>query len=192
MIANSRKTRPTNPDMKTSGMKTAASEMVIDMIVKLISFALLMEASNGCSPRSIRRTVFSKKTIASSTRNPMARVSAISDKLSRLYPSARIAMNVIRSDSGKATAGISVSVARPRKTKITITTSAKAMSSVVWTSETECTMLSERSYMGVILIEPGSWALTIGNNSRMLLATSTAFAPARRFTATITVAEGTL
>jgi hypothetical protein len=29
--------RPTRPDMNTSGMNTAASEIVIDMIVKLIS-----------------------------------------------------------------------------------------------------------------------------------------------------------
>ena len=84
VIANSRKIRPTRPDMNTSGMNTAASEIVIDMMVKLISLALLIEASNGFSPRSIRRTVFSRNTIASSTRNPIASVSAISDKLSRL------------------------------------------------------------------------------------------------------------
>ena len=40
VIANSRKMRPTNPGMKTSGMKTAAKEMVIERIVKLISLAL--------------------------------------------------------------------------------------------------------------------------------------------------------
>ena len=84
VIANSRKIRPTNPDMKTSGMNTAASEMVIERIVKLISLALLMAASNVCSPCSIRRTVFSRKTIASSTRNPIANVRAINDKLSKL------------------------------------------------------------------------------------------------------------
>src|SRR5689334_8146880 len=39
VIANSRKIRPTSPDIKTSGMNTAASEIVIDRIVKLISFA---------------------------------------------------------------------------------------------------------------------------------------------------------
>src|SRR5437667_57914 len=71
VMANSRKILPTSPDINTSGIKTAASEMVIDMMVKLISLALLMAASNGCSPRSIRRTVFSRKTIASSTRNPI-------------------------------------------------------------------------------------------------------------------------
>ena len=36
-------------------------------------------------------------------------------------------MKVISSDSGNATPGMNVSVARPRKAKITITTSTKAM-----------------------------------------------------------------
>ena len=44
VIANSRKIRPTSPDMKTSGMNTAASEIVIERIVKLISLALLSAA----------------------------------------------------------------------------------------------------------------------------------------------------
>ena len=84
MTANSRKMRPTSPRMKTSGMNTAASEMVIERIVKLISLALLSAASSAFSPRSMRRTVFSRNTIASSTRKPMASVSAISERLSRL------------------------------------------------------------------------------------------------------------
>ena len=37
-----------------------------------------------------------------------------------------MAMNVSSRDKGSATAGIRVSVARPRKTKITMTTSTKA------------------------------------------------------------------
>ena len=36
VIANSRKMRPTKPDMNTNGMKTAASEIVMDTMVKLI------------------------------------------------------------------------------------------------------------------------------------------------------------
>ena len=47
VTANSRKIRPISPDMKTSGMKTAASEIVIETIVKLISFALASVASSG-------------------------------------------------------------------------------------------------------------------------------------------------
>ena len=84
VTANSRKMRPTSPDMKTSGMKTAASEIVIERIVKLISLALASVASSAFSPRSMRRTVFSRNTMASSTRKPIASVSAISDRLSRL------------------------------------------------------------------------------------------------------------
>ena len=84
VMANSRKIRPTSPGMTTSGRKTAASEMVIAKMVKLISLALLSVASSARSPCSIRRTVFSRNTMASSTRNPIARVRAISDRLSRL------------------------------------------------------------------------------------------------------------
>ena len=131
--------------MKTSGMKTAASDTVIDRMVKLISRALLSVAARARSPRSMRRTVFSRNTIASSTRNPMASVSAISERLSRLYPSSCIATNVRRSDNGRATAGIRVSAARPRKRKITTTTRTKAMTSVCSTSATEVTIVRERS-----------------------------------------------
>ena len=70
--------------MKTSGINTAASEMVMAKIVKLISRAESNVASNAPCPSSIRRTVFSRKTMASSTRNPIASVSAISERLSKL------------------------------------------------------------------------------------------------------------
>ena len=40
VIANSRKMRPTSPDMNTSGKNTAASDTVMDRMVKLISRAL--------------------------------------------------------------------------------------------------------------------------------------------------------
>ena len=128
VTANSWKMRPTSPPMNISGRKTAASDRVIETIVKLISLALLTDAWSGFSLYcSIRRTVFSRNTIASSTRNPIASVRAISDRLSRLYPSTFITTNVSRIDSGSATTGMSVSVARPRKTKITITTRMNAM-----------------------------------------------------------------
>ena len=47
VTANSRKMRPIKPLMNTSGRKTAASESVIDRIVKLISLALLIAACIG-------------------------------------------------------------------------------------------------------------------------------------------------
>ncbi len=84
VIENSRKMRPISPLMNTSGMNTAASESVIAMMVKLISLADSSDASNGAHAVFHQATVFSRNTMASSTRKPMARVSAISERLSRL------------------------------------------------------------------------------------------------------------
>jgi hypothetical protein len=102
--------------MNTSGMKTAASESVIDRIVKEISPALLNVALRMDSPCSARRTTFSKNTIASSTRKPMASVRAINVRLLMEKFNMYITATVSSSDIGSATAGINVSVARPRKT----------------------------------------------------------------------------
>ena len=84
VMANSWKVRPMRPGMKTSGRKTAARESVIDKMVKLISLAPWKVASSAVSPASIRRTAFSRKTMASSTRKPMERVKASSERLSTL------------------------------------------------------------------------------------------------------------
>ncbi len=138
VTANSRKMRPTSPVMNTSGMNTAASEIVIDRIVKLISLALLMarlerllaalHAAHGVLQEHDR--VVHQEPDRQRQRHQARGCRGCSR-------AARIAMNVISSDSGSATAGISVSVARPRNTKITITTRTNAMSSVTCTSATE-------------------------------------------------------
>ena len=65
-------------------MNTAASESVMDTMVKLISFDPRSAASIGVSPRSMCRTIFSSITMASSTTNPMDKINAIIDILSRL------------------------------------------------------------------------------------------------------------
>ena len=91
-----------------------------------------------------------------------------------------MATNVRSSESGSATAGMSVSAARPRNTKITMTTRTKATIRVSCTSWTEFTMVWERSYTGVIRTAPGSSAMMTGTWSRMAWATFTALAPAWR------------
>ena len=65
-------------------MKTAASEIVIEMIVKPISREPLSAASNTPSPLSTCRTMFSSMTIASSTTKPTESVRAMSERLSRV------------------------------------------------------------------------------------------------------------
>ena len=46
--------------MNTSGMNTAASEIVMDMIVKLISFALLIDASKRLTTLDTAHRVLEK------------------------------------------------------------------------------------------------------------------------------------
>ncbi len=82
--ANSWKRRPTIPPMSNTGMKTAASEIVIDTMVKPISREPFKEASITPSPISICRTMFSSMTMASSTTKPTDSVNAINERLSRL------------------------------------------------------------------------------------------------------------
>ena len=108
----------------------------------------------------------------------MASVSAISVRLLIEKPSHHIATNVMRNDIGNATMGMRVSVARPRKTKITKMTSAKATSSVNCTSCNELTIDCDRSNTGMRRMEPGSSRCSSGSNARTEWATCTAFAPA--------------
>jgi hypothetical protein len=84
VTANSRNSRPRKPAMNRIGMKTAASETVMDRMVKPISRDPFKAAAIGLSPRSMWRTMFSSITIASSTTKPTERMSAIIDRLSRL------------------------------------------------------------------------------------------------------------
>ena len=82
VTANSRNSRPTMPPMSRMGMKTAMSEILMEMTVKPISLAPCRAASMGCMPFSRCRVMFSTTTMASSTTKPVATVRAMSDRLS--------------------------------------------------------------------------------------------------------------
>ncbi len=84
VTANSCISRPTMPPMNSTGMKTAASDSVIDTIVNEISFDPSSDACMRVLPISMWRTMFSSITIASSTTKPTDSVRAINDRLSRL------------------------------------------------------------------------------------------------------------
>ena len=96
------------PPISRIGMNTAISEMLIDSTVKPTSCAPSSAACSGGMPASTWRVMFSSTTMASSTTKPVAMVSAISDRLSRLKPSRYITPNVPSSETGTATAGIRV------------------------------------------------------------------------------------
>jgi len=66
--------------------------------------------------------MFSSITIASSTKKPIERVSAIRERLSRLYPRRYITAKVPIIEIGRATEGITVAESLLKKRKITSTT----------------------------------------------------------------------
>ena len=136
VIANSLNSRPIGPPMNISGMKTAASESVIERIVKPTSCAPSNAAFMESFPISMWRTMFSSITIASSTTNPTASVSAMSDRLSMLKSSRYITENVPMTDIGSVRLGISVATALRRNRKITAITSTSATMSENFTSAT--------------------------------------------------------
>ena len=82
VTANSWNRRPMMPLMNSTGMKTAASESVMERMVKPISRAPSMAACMRGLPISMWRTMFSRITMASSTTKPTESVSAISERLS--------------------------------------------------------------------------------------------------------------
>ena len=84
VTANSWNSRPISPPMKRSGMNTATSDRLMEITVNPICRAPFNAASIGESPFSMKRTMFSITTMASSTTKPVETVSAISDRLSRL------------------------------------------------------------------------------------------------------------
>ena len=143
--ANSRNSRPMMPPISSSGMNTAISEKLIDRTVKPISREPLSAASNGVSPSSIWRWMFSTTTMASSTTKPTAMVSAISERLSRLKLSRYIEANEPSSARGTVTPGMNVAQKLRRNSNITSTTSTMVRPSVNSTSATEARIVVVRS-----------------------------------------------
>jgi len=72
------------PPRNSTGINTATSDTVIEIIVKPISFDAASAASRRVLPISMWRTTFSSITMASSTTKPTESVSAISERLFRL------------------------------------------------------------------------------------------------------------
>jgi hypothetical protein len=95
--------------------------------------------------------MFSMTTMASSTTKPVAMVSAISDRLSRLKPSWYMIASAPTSDSGTARLGMMVAGTLRRKRKITSTTRPIDSVSSNSTSLTEARMVTVRSVSGVIV-----------------------------------------
>src|SRR5271170_1684677 len=104
-------------------------------------------------------------TIASSTTNPTAIVSAINDKLSRLNPSTYIIATVPSSASGTVTPGMTVAQALRKNRNITSTTSTMVIPRVISTSSTAALMVGVRLATVSTLIEGGMEASAWGSRA---------------------------
>ena len=78
------------------------------MMVKPICSEPFIAACQGVSPSSRKRAIFSITTIASSTTKPVAMVSAISERLSRLKFSSYMIASAPTSESGTERLGMTV------------------------------------------------------------------------------------
>ncbi len=180
VIANSRNRRPTTSAMNNSGISTAISEMVSEMMVKPICSAPRNAAASGRSPASMKREMFSIMTIASSTTKPVAIVSAISDRLLRLNPARYMNARVPTSDSGTDRLGIRVADGLRRNRKMTRTTSTTARPSSNSTSATEARIVLVRSVSTATSTAAGSAARRLGSSAVMRSTTSITLAPGWR------------
>ena len=175
--ANSLSNRPRIPPMNSTGMNTAASEIVIETIVNPISREPFSAASIGDIPFSRWRTIFSSTTIASSTTKPVASVIASSEKLSTLKLSRCMTMNVPMIESGIAIDGMSVARTLRRKRKITITTSAMARTSVNSTSSTLLRIVMDLSASTSSCTAGGICERMVGSSAFTASTTATVLAP---------------
>ena len=131
--------------MKKTGKNTAAREMVMETMVKLISLDPSMAAAKGDLPISMWRTMFSSMTMASSTTKPTESVSAMSEMLSRLKPSWYMTAKAPTTDMGRARLGMMVAGMFRKNRKITMMTRATVRTRVNFTSATDSRMETERS-----------------------------------------------
>ncbi|MNS98511.1 hypothetical protein D3C72_1328810 [compost metagenome] len=177
VMANSRNSRPTTSAMNSSGISTAISDRVREIRVKPICLAPLSAACIGLSPSSIKRAMFSSMTMASSTTKPVAMVSAISVRLLTEKPARYITPKVPISDNGTAIDGMRVALKRRRKTNVTITTRAMAISSSCCTSLTAARMVWVRSVSTDTSRPAGRLSVIDGSRPLMRSTTSITLAP---------------
>ncbi len=128
--------------------------------------------------------MFSIITIASSTTNPVAIVSAISDRLLIENPARYITPNVPTKDNGTARLGMIVAGTLRRNRKITSTTSATASSNSNCTSATEARIVTVRSVNTVSSTAVGRPDASCGSSVLIRSTVSITLAPGWRCTLT--------
>ena len=128
---------PAIPCMKATGANTATIEKVVAATAIPISLVPSNAAVMWSLPISTWRTMFSRTTMASSIRMPMASDSPSSDMVLRVKPQAQTAMKAESTDTGSARPVITVERQELRNTKTTSTVSSAPSISASSTLRTE-------------------------------------------------------
>ncbi len=130
VTANCWKSRPVMPGMKTVGRNTAARTSAMAMTGPATCSIAARVASRGAIPSSMWRSTASTTTMASSTTRPMATTIPIRAIGLMENPRRGKKAKVPMSETGTATAGISVARHPCRKTNTTMITRTIAINSV--------------------------------------------------------------
>ena len=108
MMPNWKKKRPMMPPMKATGRNTATMQKVVASTASPISLVPSSAAWRCVLPKPMWRMMFSRTTMASSIRMPMARLSAISVSTFSVKPNAAITMKAPNTEIGSVRPVITV------------------------------------------------------------------------------------
>ncbi|MBK8230220.1 MAG: hypothetical protein IPK72_06460 [Candidatus Eisenbacteria bacterium] len=177
VMPNSLKNWPTIPPMKPTGMKTAKVEQVVARTARPISLVPRRAAARWSSPMATLRTMFSRTTMASSIRIPVARERAIRVMVFRVNPKAKSAINAAMIETGSVRPVMTVERQELRKVKTTRTVRIAPITIVTSTSSTDSRIQTELSRTIERVVPGGSCAWSSWTLSFTRSATSTVFAP---------------
>ncbi len=156
---------PANPLMKPTGTNTATIENVVAATATPISSVPSCAARKWSFPISMWRTMFSRTTIASSIRMPIASERPSSDIVLSVKPNIHSGTNDASALTGRARPVITVERHELRNRNTTSTVSAAPSTSVRCTSATECSTRSPASRTSSMVVPAGSSARSRGNRS---------------------------
>ena len=147
---------PAIPLMKAIGMNTETMENVVAATARPISSVPSRAAVKWSFPISMCLTMFSRTTMASSIRIPIASESPIRDIVLRVKPNTSTAMNDARTETGSARPVITVERHELRKRKTTSTVSSAPRNSASSTFATEASTRSPEFFTTSIRTPVGS------------------------------------
>ncbi len=156
VMPNWKKNRPMTPFMKATGTNTAMMERLVASTARPISEVPFRAAVMWSWPCSRCRTMFSRTTMASSMRRPMASDSAMSVITLSVMPRKYMAMNEEMTEMGRVRPVMTVERQELRKQKTISTVSSPPSRSVLVTSWTESRIMMDPSRTIWISTEGGS------------------------------------